>query len=286
MLLSDHRLALPPACPDSLSADEWDFFETLEGIDTSGCSISSESSRHIYDELSRHGYPDDPRLGLSREIARPLTTILLRILGRHSTSVAPVSTVSPLAKGLHFTCHECKESFQADLNRAFHNAAWSLVSISPDALNIDAPIHPALNEIPLVCPLDIDAIEKRVALSHNLRKALRNLSDRRALIIGGQENSQEVSRLENLLGSPGCIEWLPSEKQKPPRNLGPKIGEANRDRLVIVITGRIGHATSGKVKQLVESCGADLYEFESFHSLSSQLVIAELGRVSERNPSE
>ena len=81
--------------------------------------------------------------------------------------------------------------------------------------------------------------------------------DTSLVIVGGQADQRLLTALNTELGIPSeRIEWIPSEKNKPPRNLAAVIrGAALRAALVVCVTGKIGHASSNKLRDECASSG-------------------------------
>ena len=92
----------------------------------------------------------------------------------------------------------------------------------------------------------------------DVRASLRaRFLDTSLVIVGGQADQRLLTALNTELGIPSeRIEWIPSEKNKPPRNLAAVIrGAALRAALVVCVTGKIGHASSNKLRDECASSG-------------------------------
>jgi hypothetical protein len=98
------------------------------------------------------------------------------------------------------------------------------------------------------------------------------LSATRVLVVGSQPDVRLIAVLEDRLGLGGNLAWVPCERHKPPRNLDAQIrGLAGSPAVVICITGRVGHATSGKVKTATNTHSVFLIEVETAPEVVSSL---------------
>lgn len=84
------------------------------------------------------------------------------------------------------------------------------------------------------------------------------------LIVGGQVDQRILESISKALPGGLSVRWEPCERHKPPRNLNSQIrGLKDKFALVICITGRVGHSTSGKVKERCSAEGVELREVET-----------------------
>jgi hypothetical protein len=92
-------------------------------------------------------------------------------------------------------------------------------------------------------------------------------------IVGGQVDDRVIESVHNALAHAADVIWEPCERHKPPRNLNSQIrGLGGRLAVVVCVTGRVGHSTSGKVKDRCAANGVLLIEVESVAEISQALV--------------
>lgn len=96
----------------------------------------------------------------------------------------------------------------------------------------------------------------QIQAQHNLCK------DKKILIVGGQRDAAYMETIAREVGiRPSDVTWLPCEKTKPPRHLPKRIaGAAMSDTVVVCITGKVGHSTSGTAKDECASRGVEYIE--------------------------
>ncbi len=107
-----------------------------------------------------------------------------------------------------------------------------------------------------------------------LEKRRRFFEDARILIVGGQVEQAILSALREEFGlSHKAVEWEPCEYNKAPRNLDDQIAglASATGAIVISITGKMGHSTSGKIKRNCHTAGVHLIEIESAAMIASEM---------------
>jgi hypothetical protein len=90
--------------------------------------------------------------------------------------------------------------------------------------------------------------------------------------LGDKVDRQLLQRLEVSFSLDGRVDWMPSEKNKPPPHLEQRWEglESNRD-VTVCITGRIGHVASGKAASVSGSKGVVHLKVESAKKLKMHL---------------
>lgn len=101
-------------------------------------------------------------------------------------------------------------------------------------------------------------------------------SSGRCVIVGGQMDRGVVATLAAETGLPTSeIQWIASELHKPPRALDKRLGGFNRPNdIVVVLIGKIGHATSAVARATCGASGGVYLEVESGGHVVTELIRA------------
>jgi hypothetical protein len=102
----------------------------------------------------------------------------------------------------------------------------------------------------------------------------KKMSGTRVLIVGGQRDNLFIQGLESETGiNPGDVAWLASEKNKPPRDLDKRVtGAKQSGTILVVVTGKIGHASSGLVKRKCSTAKVPHLEVENVSDITAALI--------------
>ncbi len=101
------------------------------------------------------------------------------------------------------------------------------------------------------------------------------------LIIGGQAEARILDHISDRFGiDRSRIDWLPSEKSKPPRGVDAKIrGFSTSKGCIICITGKIGHATWLSMKSKCATLGVPLTSVETIGDMVTAFALSGEGGV-------
>ncbi|WP_298587210.1 hypothetical protein [uncultured Kocuria sp.] len=92
---------------------------------------------------------------------------------------------------------------------------------------------------------------------------LASLRDVGITFIGGKRDPDVLKTLSSLLGvTPRDVRWIESEKNKSPTNIDATLPDKDSKRVVVMVTGAIGHSTSIPTKALAKKRNFRLIETE------------------------
>lgn len=96
---------------------------------------------------------------------------------------------------------------------------------------------------------------------------------RRLIIVGGQEDRRVLAKIENAFGLRGNdAKWFSSEKDQRPRDLNLVVrGAAQSNAVIVCVTGKIGHAESGLLKEQCSKKKVTYIEVQSVGGIVSAL---------------
>lgn len=265
-LLFDPALLLPMGNDGEYLRDFW--AQLVCWVDDGRVHLGPACQGHVYDYYARFGYPhqalpmqpDEMR----REYTRALTTLLSRVFAARPGNAVATRKFDPPYAGTH----DCAVALGEDVAAT---SAFGLRGIATSSGSwLDVSHVECRPTPPATLPL---CREPGGKLDSERADELRAyFEERRVHIIGGREDARLVVAIKEELG---CSEvtWLPSEKNKPPRNISRAWGGlvSGRD-ITVCITGRIGHAASGKAEVEARRRGVAHLKVETVNEVYDGLV--------------
>ena len=265
VLLLDPRVVAPPGTPGAAVSAPIEYWtQIIAWAGDSRARLGMECQQLLYSKFAQYGYPehclvpDVPALKTAYQAA--IGKIMSRV-------VEPVRQSEQRDFAPRYVGSEDEElALQLDISGtvgcevigiATTESSWAFIT---EYLQV-SPQPPGRLEI---------CTEPNAPLALETEGDLRDLvSSKRLFIVGGKVDSVVVDGLRELGFAPDAINWLESERAKPPRNLDERWGTLAPPRDVTVcITGRVGHATSGSARRI-----ADRRQVPHLHAETARHVI-------------
>lgn len=270
-LLLDPQMLVPPVDATELADATHFWIRIIRWASDTRARLGSESHALVCTHYAKFGYPND-RLDLrvphlSREYQAALSRLLSRVL------VHDADCEDRAFEPTYVGGEDAYLALQWDISGTssaedpvlgigtspedWSDATASVVSVSPTP--------------PPQLELCFDA---GATLAAEQDESVRNYFDGfRLHLVGGRPDSNVLATIAETTGlSEGDISWIPCEKAKPPRNLDERWGGLRPTQdITICITGRVGHATSGKAKVAATKAGVTHLQVESANDVCGAL---------------
>lgn len=245
VLLLDPRIITPPGTPGaSISAPMEYWTQIIAWAGDTRAQLGAECQQLLYSKFAEYGYPEQCLVPNVPAVRTAYQAAISKIMSR---VVRPTSQGEERDFAPRYVGGEEEElALQLDISGtvgcevigiATTESSWAASTVY---LQI-SPQPPRRLEI---------CTEPNAPVALEVQGDLRDLlSSKRLFIVGGKTDLTVVNGLRELGFSRDAINWLESEKAKPPRNLDERWGALDSLRDVTVcITGRVGHSTSGKAR--------------------------------------
>ncbi|WP_406048224.1 hypothetical protein [Kribbella sp. NBC_00889] len=268
-ILLDPDLLIPPN-KGAARADYLAYWEcVLDWADDLRVVIGEATFSHAYDYYARFGYPqneleyiyDKP---VRHEYRRALDHLLSRVA--HHVATPGKRSMDPeyqrgqrISKVLEWDASGTSGGDVVAIGSHFENWATASLDVTFDP--------PPPNSLAL-------CFEPNMELSIEVETEIHEFFIGRKLhIVGGKPDERVLAEIIEATGlESSSIQWIPSEKNKPPRKLADQWSglKAGRD-ITVCITGRIGHAQSAVAERAAAKCGVPHIQAERASEISARL---------------
>lgn len=232
--------------------------------------LGEHSQKRVLDSFAEYGYPHNELNlhppALRGAFSRALNIVLSRVAQLNGED-AEVRSFAPPYRGDYEHGRALGRDVAGTLHLPIGGIATVVDSWDDEVTQVDCvPSPPAelhlCREPGLQLPAEFDAAVAAF------------FSTRRVHIVGGRPEERVVRRIEEgPLALAGRLSWIPSEKNKPPRGLDRSWSGLSPDiDVTVCITGRIGHAASGKAATVAMSRGVAHLKVESANGIESALI--------------
>lgn len=263
VLADPHLLVTPTSCAH---IEETAFWERVVLMGAVGqVELGYESFLWVVSQLEKLGYPEQqidfgpPQFGRECQVA--MERILTRV--SHGSKEPEDGETNPVYLG----------DPDARLSIIFDSSAHgdSLHAIISDENYWGSPTA-AVDIGPRRIELLIDPLQEPAVLRTNAIKAV--FQGRRVHLVGGSPTPAALTQLQSELGlDDGQVNWIPSEKSKPPRDISKRWARLDPSRDVAVcITGRVSHAVWEQADKAAAKAGLAMIECASQGRLATTLV--------------
>jgi hypothetical protein len=268
-ILLDPDLLIPPN-KGAARADYLAYWErVLDWADDLRVVIGEATFKHAYSYYARFGYPqneleyiyDKP---VRHEYRRALDHLLSRVAYHSATPGHRL--MEPEYRG--------GQRISRILERdASGTSGGDVVAIGSHSGNWATP-SPEVNFTPPPPGSLALCLEPNLDLSIEIQAEIHAFyRNWRLHIVGGKPDERVLGELIESTGIDGAaIQWIPSEKNKPPRKLAHQWSGLKTGRdMTVCITGRIGHAQSSVAEKAAAKCGVPHIQVERATEIAVRL---------------
>lgn len=266
-LLIDPNLLTSPADGDPSKMTEF-WSRLVDWVTDPRVKVGTATHAYAYSHYAQYGYPE-ATLHVHPPAMRPsyvraLNTLMSRVVTGDQQQQAR-ALVPP-----HGGTPQAQKALAADVGAACDLVIGIATSVETWA----QPAHEVLCVPSPPASLAL-CFAPNAEVGAELRlKAQQFYKGRAVHIVGGQVDMSLVAQLERDFNLAGRVDWIPSEKNKPPRNLDKRWGGFDPAKdITICITGRIGHAASGKAASVCLARGVPHLKIESANELAGVLLL-------------
>ena len=245
VLLLDPRIITPPGTPGASIKAPMEYWEQIIAwASDTRTRLGVECQQLLYSRFAQYGYPEQCLVPEMPALKTAYQSAISKIMSR---VVQPMSDSEERDFSPRYVGGEDEElALQLDISStvgcevigiATTESSWAA---STEYLQL-SPQPPRRLEICTVPNAPV-----AMAVESDLRELL---ASKRLFMVGGKIEAAVMTALCELGFSNDAITWLESEKSKPPRNLDGRWGALTSPRdVTLCITGRVGHAISGKAR--------------------------------------